>query len=152
MIQIYQAKIDDVAALSELFDLYRIFYGKESNLIGANQFLTERIIKNETTIFLAKDIDHGQLVGFTQLYPLFSSTRMQRLLLLNDLFVLEEFRGRGISKLLIERSKQLALEINAAGILLETQKSNLIGNALYPRMNFHLEDDVNFYFWNSMNT
>ena len=56
MIQIYQAKIDDVAALSELFDLYRIFYGKESNLIGANQFLTERIVKNETTIFLAKDI------------------------------------------------------------------------------------------------
>ncbi len=73
---------------------------------------------------------------------------MKRLWLLNDLFVAKEFRGQGISKLLIERAKQLAEQTHAAGLLLETEKTNEIGNQLYPSAGFNLEAN-NFYFWST---
>ena len=68
------------------------------------------------------------MTGFTQLYPLFSSTRMKRYWLLNDLFVNENHRGKGHSKALIESAKELCRETKACGILLETDKTNEIGN------------------------
>ena len=67
--------------------------------------------------------------------------------LLNDLFVKEDSRGNGYSKLLIERAKALAIETEAAGLSLETEKSNHIGNSLYPDLGFELDTEHNFYFW-----
>ena len=66
--------------------------------------------------------------------------------LLNDLYVAPDFRGQGISKQLINRAKELARTTEACGILLETEKSNTIGNQLYPRTGFELESN-HFYFW-----
>ena len=98
------------------------------------------------SIIYAAENENGKLVGFTQLYPIFSSTRMKRMWLLNDLFVDPDFRGLGVSKQLINKAKELARSNNACGILLETEKSNDIGNKLYPSMDFELESN-NFYFW-----
>jgi hypothetical protein len=44
---------------------------------------------------------------------------------------------------------QLAKLTNAAGILLETEKENKIGNQLYPSSGFGLYDKTNFYFWDN---
>jgi GNAT superfamily N-acetyltransferase len=74
---------------------------------------------------------------------------MQRYWLLNDLYVNDNHRGKGYSKELIEESKELCRSSNAAGILLETGKSNDIGNQLYPSCGFELYDSVNFYEWSN---
>ena len=145
MIKIHQATIDDLHSLSALFDAYRVFYRKESNLDAAKVFLKERIEAKESVVFIAYDEDTA--VGFTQLYPLFSSTRMKRTWLLNDLYVNADKRGKGISKMLINAAKELAKSTGAAGVSLETEKSNLIGNTLYPSTGFELDKDHNFYFW-----
>ncbi|MGO4710808.1 GNAT family N-acetyltransferase [Chryseobacterium sp. 2TAF14] len=55
--------------------------------------------------------------------------------------------GKGFSKQLIEASKELAKSTDAAGVLLETGKSNEIGNRLYPSCGFEIYDEVNFYEW-----
>ena len=68
------------------FDAYRQFYGRASDLSGAHAFLRERFDHGESVVFLAFDAG-GQGVGFTQLYPSFSSTAMARIFVLNDLFV-----------------------------------------------------------------
>lgn len=140
-----KAQLADVQQLAELFDQYRIFYHKDSDISAAEKFLTERIENNDSEIFVAEN--EGKLVGFVQLYPLFSSTRMKRYWLLNDLYVNENYRGKGFSKQLIEASQELAKSTDAAGILLETGKSNDIGNKLYPRCGFEIYDEVNFYEW-----
>ena len=57
-----------------LFDKYRIFYKQASNLELANDFIWERIINNESVIFIAQNTDNVPM-GFTQLYPIFSSVR-----------------------------------------------------------------------------
>ena len=140
-----KATIEDLSQLAQLFDEYRMFYHKTSDFSAAQQFLSERLENNDSEIFVAED--GSQLVGFTQLYPLFSSTRMKRYWLLNDLYVNPNFRGKGFSKALIERAKQLCRESDSCGMYLETGKDNQIGNQLYSSADFKKYDEVNFYEW-----
>ncbi|MBA2408137.1 MAG: GNAT family N-acetyltransferase [Chitinophagales bacterium] len=144
--QIVEGTITHLDELALLFNDYRIFYRKATDLEGARSFLNERMKNNDSVLFIAID-EQNRALGFTQLYPLFSSTRMRRMWLLNDLFVTPSYRGKGISKLLIERCKALAMKTNAAGLRLETEISNHIGNRLYPSAGFTLDTKLNFYFW-----
>jgi GNAT superfamily N-acetyltransferase len=146
MIKIERANIHQLEPLSILFDQYRVFYKKSSDVAAAKKFLRERMEKNESIIFASFD-DKNVMTGFTQLYPLFSSTRMKRLWLLNDLFVDSNYRGQGFSVALIERAKELCKETGACGLMLETAKTNDIGNNLYPKTGFSLDDDHNYYSW-----
>ena len=90
---------------------------------------------------------NNKLSGFVQLYPIFSSTRVSKYWLLNDLYVDVKKRGKGYSKLLIEKSKELVVESKACGMMLETEKSNIIGNKLYPSSGFKKNELCNFYEW-----
>ena len=149
MTTIRKANITDLDQLSELFDLYRMFYNKASDLTAGKEFLKERIINSESEIFIS--IIDSKAVGFVQLYPYFSSTRMKKMWLLNDLFVHSEFRGKGISKELIEVSKKLCIETKACAVNLETSKMNDIGNSLYPSTGFVLDIENNYYSWTKEN-
>ena len=103
--QIRKASISDLHLIAPLFNAYRIFYKKDSDLGGADSFIKQRLENNESTIFLAFD-DSQNAIGFIQLYPLFSSTRMARLWLLNDLFVDPIARRKGVAKSLLDQAKQ----------------------------------------------
>ncbi|MBK9734319.1 MAG: GNAT family N-acetyltransferase [Saprospiraceae bacterium] len=144
--QIRLLNMDDIPSVAILFDQYRIFYNKETNVSDAIIFLTDRFINNESVVFVAVD-SNDIITGFTQLYPLFSSTRMKRLWLLNDLFVHPKYRSKGISKLLIDAAKNWCYKTKACGLMLETSKSNEIGNKLYPATAFELDEDHNYYYW-----
>jgi GNAT superfamily N-acetyltransferase len=145
MIQIKRAHQGHLNELVHLFDAYRMFYKKESNLEGAKHFLSERMQQKESIIFVA--LMEEKLVGFTQLYPLFSSTNMMPIWLLNDLFVAKEHRGKQISKGLVKAAQEHCKITKANGISLETEKNNIPGNALYPKMGFTLDQEHNFYYW-----
>lgn len=133
--------------LADLFNQYRVFYKKASDIPAGKEFLRERMMNKESEVFVATNTEN-QFMGFVQLFPIFSSTRMKRLWLLNDLFVAPEYRGQGVSIGLIEKAKELCHATNACGLLLETSKTNMVGNQLYPRTDFVLESDSNFYVWN----
>ncbi|NLR94688.1 GNAT family N-acetyltransferase [Flammeovirga agarivorans] len=140
-----QATANDLDQLSVLFDGYRVFYRKTSDLSAARAFLAERIALKDSKIYVFEE--EGQLSGFVQLYPLFSSTRMKKLWLLNDLYVDASQRGKGVSLKLIDEAKKLAYDTNACGVMLETEITNQIGNKLYPRTGFELNQSSNFYEW-----
>ncbi|WP_338812773.1 GNAT family N-acetyltransferase [Bernardetia sp. Wsw4-3y2] len=149
MITIKKATLNDLENLNLLFDAYRVFYKKESDLEASKEFLRKRIQNNESEIFVAQFSENNseKLVGFVQLFPIFSSTRLKRFWLLNDLFVDINFRGRGISILLIEEAKKIAVQTESAGLMLETDKNNIEGNQLYPKTGFELDTEHNFYYW-----
>ncbi|GEO07805.1 GNAT family N-acetyltransferase [Segetibacter aerophilus] len=151
MAEIRKASIEDLEVLATLFDNYRIFYKKASDLENARKFLFSRITNNESEIFICFSKENVA-VGFVQLYPLFSSTRMRRLWLLNDLYVDEHHRGNGYSKKLIERAKELCKSTNACGLTLETSKENSIGNRLYPAAGSLLDNEHNYYSWDNTTT
>lgn len=141
----------DLDPLADLFDAYRTWYKQVPDRQAAYNYLEARLRSNEATVFVAESTDASgakQLVGFALFYPLFSSIQMKRLYQLNDLFVDSEYRGKGISKLLIARAKQLVLDTGAAGFQLETQKSNVIGNSLYKASGMNMmSEDHNYYEW-----
>lgn len=141
-----KAERRDLEELAQLFDSYRIFYRKESNLEGAATFLKERFSQKDSEIFVAETTEN-ELTGFVQLYPLFSSVRMKKLWVLNDLFVASQHRNKNIAKGLIEKAKELVKQSGACGMYLETEKSNLAGNNLYPKTGFVLNQSDNFYSW-----
>lgn len=146
MIKIRKVETSDLNKLISLFDKYRVFYKKESDIKGAELFVSERLKQLDSIFFVAENSEN-ELTGFVHLYPLFSSTRMKRLWLLNDLYVEESQRGKGISVKLIDAAKKLCIETDACGLMLETAKSNTIGNSLYPRAGFELDDEHNYYSW-----
>ena len=91
--RVRQAEIEDVDALVPLFDAYRQFYRQPPDLARARAFLAERFAHQESLVLLAEQ--DGEAIGFTQLYPLFSSVRTVRTWLLNDLFVAPAARRSG---------------------------------------------------------
>lgn len=143
---IITAHLQHLDELTLLFDAYRQFYDKPSDIDAAKSFLTDRMENQESVIYCSVN-EENQITGFVQLYPLFSSTRLKRFWMLNDLFVLPQFRGNGYSKALIEEAKNLCKQTNACGMLLETSKENQIGNQLYPETGFIRRNDANFYEW-----
>jgi len=143
---IHQATINDLDSLTELFNFYRLFYKQASDLKGAREFLEERLTKNESVIFIA--YEDGKPVGFTQLFPSFSSVSMQKSFVLNDLFVQETARRKGVAKELINKAIALAKETKAKGILLETGKENVNAQKLYETIGF--TKDSNYYYYYSL--
>ncbi|MEM6642708.1 MAG: GNAT family N-acetyltransferase [Bacteroidota bacterium] len=144
-----EAQAADLDRLAVLFDQYRQFYGKSSDETGSRTFLEERVNKQDSVIYVFEN-EEGKLTGFTQLYPIFSSTRMKRMWLLNDLFVSKEYRGLGMSKALIKKAQENARSTGACSIMLETGKENHIGNKLYPSMGFEAMDTVTFFEWDAL--
>jgi ribosomal protein S18 acetylase RimI-like enzyme len=142
--EIFEATQFDLKQLSILFDAYRVFYGKESDINAAKIFISERLNKADSVIYIASEEE--RLVGFVQLYPLFSSVQMKRLWLLNDLFIKEEHRRKGVAVKLMDKAKDLCRQTDSAGLLLETGKDNDAGNALYQKEGFQLAS-TNFYYW-----
>ena len=143
--KIREAKISDIDNLSSLFNSYRMFYGKDSNIGVAKKFLESRIKLCDSKIYVS-EVDKC-LTGFVQLYPIFSSTRVSKYWLLNDLFVDANERGKGYSKHLIKKAKNLVKDTSACGMMLETDKTNNIGNYLYPSQGFKKNIASNFYEW-----
>jgi hypothetical protein len=70
-VEVRRADVTDLDQLVPLFDAYRRFYRQSSDLEKARPFLWERFEKSQSVIFLA--IQDGVAIGFTQLYPSFSS-------------------------------------------------------------------------------
>jgi len=140
---IIKANIEHLDDVVPLFNAYRIFYKQSSDLKSAKIFLKDRILNNESIIYMAY-VDK-EAVGFTQLYPLFSSLSMKAMYLLNDLYVKKEYRGQGIGEALIKKSKTICEEQQNKGLALQTAADNP-AQKLYERLGFIKDHDL-YYYW-----
>jgi ribosomal protein S18 acetylase RimI-like enzyme len=135
---IQPATITDLDALVPLFDGYRQFYRQAPDRARARAFLAERIERGESLILLARD-DDGTGLGFTQLYPLFSSVRAVRTWLLNDLFVAPSARRRGVAGALLRSAAEQARARGVASLSLSTALDNAPAQALYESLGWRRE-------------
>ncbi|MFP3945200.1 MAG: N-acetyltransferase family protein, partial [Alphaproteobacteria bacterium] len=128
-IHIRRAEIGDLEPVASLFDAYRQFYRQPPDREGALRFIRERLIEADSHILLAEF--NGTAAGFVQLFPSYSSVRLGRLMILNDLYVAETVRGQGVGRALLEAACGLARQAGAAGLVLETEQSNETAQRLY---------------------
>jgi ribosomal protein S18 acetylase RimI-like enzyme len=119
----------------DLFDKYRVFYKQPSDMQRARQFITERLENNESVIFVALN-DGKYPVGFTQLYPTYSSMRTVKNWILNDLYVDQQYRKQGIGQMLINAAMNFAKANYARVLRLETAADNHTAQRLYEAVGF----------------
>ena len=131
MITIHQATKEDIDALTVLFDLYRVYYHQPSDIAAAKKFLLQRMEKEESVVFVAEQ--EKTLVGFTQLYPIFSSVSLQRTWLLNDLYVHASVRKQGVAVQLLEAARQHGLQTSSKWLLLQTGNDNFSAQSVYEK-------------------
>ncbi len=124
-----QAVLSDLDALAVLFDGYRQFYGRPSDVDAAKEFLAARFNHGESVLFIA--FEDGLPVGFTQLYPSFSSVSLARTFVLNDLFVVGHARRKGVASQLISAAVDFARTLGAVRLSLATAISNETAQSLY---------------------
>jgi len=129
MLSVRQATIADLELVVPLFDAYRRFYRAPGDLEGARRFLLDRFSHNHSVIFLAFDGDTA--VGFTQLYPSFSSVSMARIFILNNLFVSPEARTHGAGAALLHAAAEYGRRAGAVRLALTTELTNTTAQAVY---------------------
>ncbi len=138
MDSIRRATLQDIDRVVPMFDAYRQFYGQDSDPDGARRFLIERTERQESVILIA-----GDDAGFAQLYPSFSSVRMQPTMILNDLFVRPKARSHGIGAALLHAACDVARDNGASRMSLSTAVDNSAAHALYVRAGW--ERDAQFH-------
>jgi ribosomal protein S18 acetylase RimI-like enzyme len=141
---IRKASLNELNSLTELFDSYRVFYKQESDLEGARAFLKDRLINEDSVVFIA--YDETNPVGFVQLYPTFSSVSMKRSWILNDLYVNASARKKGFGEKLIKKAIEFVEETGAKGVSLETGNDNVTAQSLYEKIGFKKESNYFYYF------
>jgi GNAT superfamily N-acetyltransferase len=138
MSDISRATLSDLAQLHGLVEKYRAFYKQPENEKTLN-YLEERIKNEEAIAFIAR-LD-GVAVGFTLLYPTFSTVSLSNIWLLNDLYVEESARGNGIASELMDVAESAAKQAGATRVFLRTANNNLPAQALYEGRNW-VRDEV----------
>lgn len=140
---IERASRSDLPALATLFEAYRAFYRRPPDRAAVERFLEERLERGDSVIFVAR-LD-GSAVGFTQLYPIFSSLLVGRAFILNDLYVAEAARGRGVGRALLDRAVAHGRAVGAVYLELATETSNLEAQRLYEAAGWSRESGFYHY-------
>lgn len=135
---VHQAVLADLDLLAPMLDQYRQFYQRPSDVAAARSFLLERFNHGESVLFIAQDDD--TVLGFTQMYPSFSSVSLQRTFVFNDLFVAEAGRRRGVGQALIAAAASYATSLGARFLTLSTAKTNDGAQALYQSTGWQREE------------
>lgn len=142
--KVIRAQLADVAQAAPLFAAYREFYGEPYDLEASASFLASRLTRDESIVLIALD-DDGVPVGFSQIYPAFSSTRLAPIWILNDLFVADRARGTGAVDVLLDSAATLATDAGAIAIELSTAHTNLRAQAVYDRSGYEADTVYQHY-------
>lgn len=128
-IVVRQAVLADLSEVAVVFDQYRQFQGKASDLAACRAFLHDRFDHGESVVFVAT-VDR-QAVGMAQLYPSWSSTALARVFVLNDLFVTAAGRRAGVASALLAAVEAHAWACGACRVSLNVAQSNVAAQDLY---------------------
>ena len=136
--ELKRINVNEIDLVADLFNKYRMFYKQPSDIEKGCAFLNERLLNNESIVVVAVEFINGRTIskGFTQLYPKYSSARMVKNWILNDLYVDDLYRKQGIGKMLIDYAMHLAKNSGSEFLQLETAFDNYTAQALYESVGF----------------
>ena len=121
--QIRLASSIDLEPLSTLFDLYRQQLNQPQDYAACHAFLKHRLAENDTMIFVC--IKDDNMVGFTQLYPSFSSLLLAPVWYLEDVFVLAKYQQQDVADKMHQKAELLA---QSTGVLLINRFEQQVAN------------------------
>jgi len=142
-VQVRRVDAAEADLVAPLFALYRQFYGQPYDEEKAAGFLRDRVSLGQSVVLVAEVA--REPVGFTQLYPTFSSVSAAVKWVLNDLYVVASARGNGVAAALMAHAELLARAAGACSLTLETGSDNVTAQRLYKRQGYRVEHGVKHY-------
>lgn len=130
-IEIAPITVEEFEELLPLIAAYQRFYEVEEIDEGRNRSFFRRFLAPSEDGLLLGARQEGRLVGYACLYWHFSSTQAVETVLMNDLYVSEEVRGKGVGRALIEATTEVARERGAAAVEWSTAPDNRTAQRLY---------------------
>ena len=128
---IREADINDLTQVVKIVMKYREFYGvNEQDEAAVTQFIKARMENEQSKIFIAEE--EGEVVGFIQLYPSYSTVSLKPQWVLNDFYVLPDYRKKGCGGQLMDFVKDYFSD-KAKGFILVTDKTNSTAKAFYEK-------------------
>jgi GNAT superfamily N-acetyltransferase len=123
-----------------LWDGYNAFYGRSGStaLPGEITLATwERFFEDSEPVHALVAEGSGRVVGLVHYLFHRSTTRLHDVCYLQDLFTVEQLRGMGIGRRLIEAVYNAARQAGSSRVYWQTQTINLPGRALYDKVARH---------------
>jgi len=130
----------DHPAWLPLWDGYNAFYGRQDATalpLAVTQTTWRRFFDPTEPIFGLVAESGGRLVGLCHYLFHRSTTRIEPLCYLQDLFTVPQARGRGVARALIEAVYERARAYGAQRVYWQTQDSNATARLLYDRVARH---------------
>ena len=124
---------EEVPQALPLFAGYQEFYEVDDHHDQANLAFFTRFCEPSDDGLLLGAWDGDDLVGFATLYWTFSSTRAADVALMNDLYVAERGRGKGLARALIEESAAAAKARGCHGLEWFTAPDNTTAQRVYDK-------------------
>lgn len=110
-----------------------------------NEKLIEGMKAHPTSITLLR-MEDGKPVGIVNAFMNFSTFKLKPFINIHDVFVEKEYRGRGISRKMISKMKEIALCNGCCKVCLEVRYDNIAAQACYSREGFK-EDVPPMHYW-----
>jgi GNAT superfamily N-acetyltransferase len=126
-----ESDTDAVTAL--MYEYIVVFYKSPSPSIEKLQSLIQMLLEGREGIQFVAESD-GRIVGFTTLYFTYSTTRVNKIVMMNDLYVIEEMRGKGVAGKLFEACSTYTNDNDYAAMVWETAKDNKRAQRFYEKM------------------
>jgi GNAT superfamily N-acetyltransferase len=131
-IEVSAVREEEFETLLPLISAYQRFYEVDDVDPDRNRFFFRRFLApSEDGLLLAARDETGLILGYACLYWHFSSLQAVEVVLMNDLFVSPEVRGRGIGRALIEATAEVARDRSAAWVEWSTAPDNHTAQRLY---------------------
>jgi GNAT superfamily N-acetyltransferase len=140
-VQIRAVNESDYAQWLPLWDGYNAFYGRQGETaldLNITQTTWERFLNSNEPVNAFVAEQNGQLVGLVHFIFHRSTTRLNDVCYLQDLYVNKDLRGTGIGRQLIKAVYDAALKAGSTRVYWQTQDSNIVGRALYEKVAKHL--------------
>ena len=131
----------DLAAWTPLWDGYNAFYGREGETAlpaEVTRTTWRRFFDADEPVFALVAEQQGKVVGLCHYLCHRSTTRIELICYLQDLFTAPEVRGRGVGRALIEGVYARADAVGIKRIYWHTRESNAAGRLLYDKVARHL--------------
>jgi GNAT superfamily N-acetyltransferase len=117
--------------LSYIVDFYKSKVPESGKVEGLIKHLLENPAVGKQFVVETED---GNLAAFATLYFSFSTTRVKKIAILNDLFVDSEFRGSGLGEKLFQHVLQYTRVEDFAYMSWQTAADNKAAQTLYAKM------------------
>jgi GNAT superfamily N-acetyltransferase len=131
----------DLAGWRPLWDGYNAFYGREA-ATALPQAITDatwrRFFDAAEPVHAFVAEEQGRIVGLVHYLFHRSTTRLNDIAYLQDLFTVPEMRGRGVGRRLIQAVYDAARAQGASRVYWQTQVTNEAGRKLYDKVAKHL--------------